>query len=78
MDLNNIVGNIKTIPRAIVILFLSISIIPPFVKFLMTGNIDYWTEAFRGVVVPWWVGFPGMVVVIIILVFVALNLEGYL
>lgn len=69
---------VKMAAKVLVLLILAISVLPPLIMYLITGDLDYWTDAFVGAIVPWWVGLPGTIIVVVILLFAALGLEDLL
>lgn len=78
MSFEEAVDVVKIVVFGFVIVLLLISVLPPLIMYLITGDLDYWTDAFVGAVVPWWVGLPGTMIVIVILLFAALGLEDLL
>lgn len=78
MSIGDTIEKVKTGAILLVLSILAISVIPPFIMFLITGDVDYWVDAFVGAVVPWWVGLPGVLIVVVILAFAALDLEELL
>ncbi len=78
MSVGEAIEIVKMGAVAFVLLILAISVLPPLIMYLITGDLDYWTDAFVGAVVPWWVGLPGVLIVAVILLFSALDLEELL
>lgn len=78
MSIGEAIGILRRAFVAVVMIIFAISVILPLIMYLITGDLDYWADAFVGAVVPWWVGLPGLLIVIVILAFAALDIEEFL
>ncbi|MBP1986201.1 hypothetical protein [Halolamina salifodinae] len=78
MSVGEAIELVKMAAKVLVLLILAISVLPPLIMYLITGDLDYWTDAFVGAIVPWWVGLPGTIIVVVVLLLAAMGLEDLL